>query len=88
MTTLQLIGGIVLFVVIGTLSGITIYHRDKEAKRFLEYNKLSGRTKGDDAFELRKAKRRLLVGYSMFIIVSLIMILYCLFKLLQNISYF
>jgi hypothetical protein len=40
--TLRLIAGIVLFAVTGTLSGIQLYHRDREARRLFERNKNYG----------------------------------------------
>jgi hypothetical protein len=86
--TLRLIAGIVLFAVTGTLSGIQLYHRDREARRLFEGNKkLWGGTKGDDAFELQKVKRRLVVGYVAFLIVSLAMLVAFLIKLLSKLGY-
>jgi hypothetical protein len=52
---------------------------------FSEATKLWGGTKGDDAFEPQKFKRRLVVGYLAFLIVILAMLVA--FKLLSKLGY-
>lgn len=80
-------GGIVLFATTGTLSALVLCHRDSEAQRLFELSKRWGQVKTDENTELRKIKRRLVVGYSIFLVVSLMSLAVFLVKLLMKLGY-
>jgi hypothetical protein len=86
-TLLRLFGGVVLFVITGTLSALLLRNRDREAQRLFELSKLWGQIKADEKTELEKIRRRLVVGYSAFLVVSLIMLVVFLVKLLKTLGY-
>lgn len=60
-----------------------LYYRDHEAHRLLNLSKQWGKTVEDDAKELRKTKFWLVVGYSVFLALSLLGTVRICFELLR-----
>jgi len=67
----QLVVAAVLFLFITGYSAYFLYHRDQEARRLVDLAKLWGKRVEDEANELRGTKIRLVVGYSVFLVLCL-----------------
>lgn len=72
-TTDQLVVGTVLFLFLACLWVYFIYYRDQEARRLVDLAKLWGKRVEDDARELRRTKTRMVIGYSVLLVLSLLL---------------
>lgn len=67
----QLVVAAIVFLFITCYSTYFIYYRNQEARRLLDLAKNWGKTVDDEAKELRGTKIRLVVGYSVYLLVCL-----------------
>ncbi len=59
----------------------TLFRADQETMRLFKLSKLYGLTKNDDETERKKIKKRLVIGYSGFLIIGLAATLYMGFQI-------
>ena len=64
------VAGIVFFVIVAWVS--VRIHPDREAQRLLNLDRLWRTKAKDDVIELRKIKKRLIIGYGIFLAISII----------------
>jgi hypothetical protein len=67
----RLFCGVFLFLMTGGMSIYILSHADQETERLLKLTKLWGPQKTDDAVAFQKIRRRLIIGYWGFLIVSI-----------------
>lgn len=80
----QIVVGVVLFLFITCYSAYFIYYRDQEARRLLDLAKLWGKQVEDEAKELRGTQIRLVIGYSVFLVLCLFLTARFSFELLRR----
>ena len=80
----QLVVGALLFLFITCYSAYFLYYRDQEAGRLLGLAKLWGKQVDDEVKELRGTKMRLVVGYSVFLVLCLFLTARFCFELLRR----
>lgn len=69
--TSQLVVAAVVLLFLICLCAYFLYHRDQEARRLVDLAKLWGKRIGDDAKELQRTKMRIVVTYSMTLVLCL-----------------
>ncbi|OQW45416.1 MAG: hypothetical protein A4C66_01540 [Nitrospira sp. HN-bin3] len=62
-----------MFLFLTGLCTYLLYHRDQEAQRLVDLAKLYGKRVEDEAKELRRTKMRMVVGYSIFLALSMLL---------------
>lgn len=70
-STDQLVVGTILFLFLTCFCAYFIYKRDQEARRLLDLGKVWGKRVDDDSKELHKTKMRIVVTYSVTLVVCL-----------------
>lgn len=69
----QLIVAAIAFLFITCYSTYFIYYRNQEARRLVNLAKLWGKLVEDDARELQRTKTRMVIGHSVFLVLSLLL---------------
>ncbi len=67
-STVQVVVGAGMFLFLTGLCAYLLYYRDQEAQRLVDLAKLYGKRVEDEAKELRRTKMRLVMGYSVFLV--------------------
>ena len=62
-----------MFLFLTGLCAYLLYCRDQEAQRLFDLAKLYGKQVEDEAKELQRTKMRIVVGYSVFLVLSLLL---------------
>lgn len=90
MTEREMIMTFTLALLAGAKSAWSLYNRDVESKRLFEKDRSwrSAKTSEDDHSRLNKIKRRMVLGYSVFLIVNVFVCGYFAVKILQRYGIF
>jgi hypothetical protein len=83
MTEREIITTFVIAIFSGAVSAWCLYNRDKESRRLLEIDKYWRPLKNDEIenTRLQKIKRRMVIGYSIFLCISIVGCVYFGFKI-------
>jgi hypothetical protein len=82
----NVIGGIFLCLVVGVASALKLLHRDSEVRRLIDIEHAWGRVKGDESELLHRRKRNLVLGYTLFLLISVTMLVYFCVELLRMVG--
>jgi len=69
-STIQLLCGIILFLITSGLSIYILCHADQEAKRLLRARNWARPQENEDSAAFQKIRRRLIIGYWGFLVLS------------------
>lgn len=74
-------------LIFGALCALMILRRDAEARRLLEIERLWGRIKGDEKTYLQKIKRNLVLGYSSFLMIFVVVLIVTIVRLFRRLGW-
>jgi hypothetical protein len=74
----------ILFLFTGGVSAWKLYRRAAESQRLFELRKKWGYVARDESATLQRLRRNLVIGYSVFLVVSCVMLVWNLYMLIKT----